>query len=399
MLRCRRFALALAWLALVGATLVGTAVGQEKKPDDKKPDDKKMEDKKAEEKKKADEGKPVEYTFEVEDQSFKSADGAKLVGVLYKTAKGGAPVVLVLHDYKANPNETAWDDSAKTLAKRGYNVFRFDFRGHGKSLDVVPGEFWLRPENKNLISLGGVNPSVKSTIKYTEFKPNYYPMLVQDIAAARNVIDQLNDNGTVNASTIYLLGAGDAAGLGMLYLASEWSRERQKPNVGVVAQYVSPNRPLFPTAEPAGSDFGGAVWLSPTRNSSISQQNVKDWVLSPRTINLRTETAMLFIHGEKDAKSTPVAKFLFKDALLVDAKTNPTNGQKLLHPDQTFIRTIKGSDAAGTKLLGNNLGTEEMVEKFLKAVDSERKSKTRKNREWDKPLFIEVTAFGVCRPS
>ena len=39
-----------------------------------------------------------------------------------------------------------------------------------------------------------------------------------------------------------------------------------------------------------------------------------------------------------------------------------------------------------------------MVEKFLKAVDGERKSKTRKTREWDKPLFIEVTAFGVCRP-
>ena len=396
MLRRCCFALVFTSLAGLGLSFGGSAVGQDKKPVEKKPDDKKMEDKKTEVKPE-DKDKPKVVPVEPEDQSFKSADGVKLVGKLYKTAKGAAPVVLMLHDYKANPNEAVWEDTAQLLANRGYNVFRFDFRGHGKSLDVVPGEFWLRPENKSLINLGGVNPSLKSTIKFTEFKQNYFPMLVQDIAAARNVIDQLNDNGVVNASTIYLLGAGDSAGLGMLYLASEWSRERQKPNVGVVAQYVSPNRPLFPTAEPAGGDFGGAVWLGPTRNVSMSTQIIKDWVLSPRTINLRTETSMLFIHAEKDTKSAPVAKFLYKDALMVESRTNPSTGQKLLRPEQTFVREIKGSAAAGAKLLGNKLGTEDMVEKFLKAVDSERKSKTRKTREWDKPLFIEVTAFGVCR--
>jgi len=394
----RRIGLMAAFAAFV---LFGSGLGtaQDKKAEDKKLEEKKAEDKKLEEKKAEDkkmEDKPKD-TIVPEDQSFKSSDGVKLVGKLYKTPKGAAPVVLLLHDYKANPNEAVWEDTAQTLAKSGYNVFRFDFRGHGKSLDVVPGEFWQRPENKTFISMGGVNPALKSTIKFTEFKQNYFPMLVQDIAAARNVIDQLNDNGTVNSSTIYLLGAGDAAGLGMLYLASEWSRERQKPNVGVVAQYVSPNRQLFPTSEPAGVDFGGAVWLSPTRHASITNAILKDWILSARTVNLRTETAMLFLHGEKDSKSAAVSKFLFRDALMVDAKTNPLNGQKLLHPEQTFVREIKGSAAAGTALLGNQLGTEDMVGKFLKAVDSERKSKTRKNREWDKPLFIEVTAFGVCR--
>jgi len=333
----------------------------------------------------------------LEELAFKTADGVKIVGKLYKSPKGAQPVVLMLHDYKADPNEVVWNDTAKLLASKDYNVLRFDFRGHGKSTDVIPGEFWIRPENRNLVSLGGKNPAVKSSISYKEFRQNYFPMLVQDIAAARHQIDVLNDNGIVNASTIYLLGVGDAASLGMLYLASEWSRERQKPNTAVVPNFVSPNRYLFPNIDPAGMDFGGAIWLSPTRNPSISNQNLKDWALSPRTVNLRTETAMLFVHGEKDTKSAAVAKYLYKDVLMVEARTNPISGQKLIRPEQTFIRDIKGSNATGTALLGHQLGTEEMIEKFLKAVDNERRSRTRKTREWDKPLIVEVQQFGVCR--
>lgn len=384
------FALTLA--ALLALHAGGLGLAQEKKDDPKKKEEPKKAETKKEEPK-----KPAPNAVTPEEQSFKSADGVKLVGNLYKSAKGAQPVVLLLHDFKANPNEAVWEDIAQDLVAKGYNVFRFDFRGHGKSTDVIPGEFWAHPENRGLVSTGGVNVAVKNTIKFTDFKPNYYPMLVQDIAAARNAIDQLNDNGVVNASTIYLLGAGDAAGLGFLYIASEWSRERQKPNLAVPPPYVSIRRPLFPSAEPAGQDIGGAIWLGPTRHSSMTQAQIKEWAINPATINMRTETAMLFVHGEKNTKSATVAKFLYKDALLADAKVGPS-GQKLSKPVQTFTREIKGSDAAGTKLLGNNLGTETMITEFLEAVDKERKSKTRKNRDWDRPLWIAVQDYGVCRP-
>jgi hypothetical protein len=400
MVRRLPLGLLLALFLLASASL---CTAQDKKDPPKKDDKKaemKKDDKKGELKNdkkdemKKDDKKPL---VEPEEQSFKTADGVKLIGKLYKSPKGAQPVVLLLHDYKANPNEAIWEDIAQTLVGKGYNVFRFDFRGHGKSTDITPSDFFSRAENKAYVSTGGVNAAVKNTIKFTDFKANYFPMLVQDIAAARNALDQLNDTGVVNTSTVYLMGTGDMATLGFLYIASEYSRERQKPNLATPPNYVSIRRNLFPQSEAAGPDIGGAIWLSPNRPTSIPLQQIKEWCLYPATVNMRTETAMLFITGEKDTKSSPVAKSLFKDVLRVDAKTGPS-GEKLLKPELTYLREIKGSAAIGTKLLGNNLGTETMIEDFLTAVDKDRRSRTRKNREWDKPLWINVQDYGVCRP-
>ena len=68
-----------------------------------------------------------------------------------------------------------------------------------------------------------------------------------------------------------------------------------------------------------------------------------------------------------------------------------------LRPEQTFLKEVKGSKLSGVKLLGNNLKVEEMIQDFLTAVDKERKNKTRKVREWDKPLIIDVRSFGVSQ--
>ena len=375
---------------LIGAA--GTGAGQDKKDDPKKKPDGKLEEAKKDPPK-----KPAADAVTPEEISFKSADGVKLSGKFYASKGGAKPVVLMLHDYKAAPNDVAWEDAAQQCVAQGFNVLRFDFRGHGKSTEVIPGDFWVRPENRSLISGGtSANVAAKTTIKVSEFKPNYFPMLVQDIAAARNYLDQLNDSGTVNTSTIYLLGSGDAAGLGFLFMASEWSRERIKPNVGIPSQYVSPRRPLFPSSEPAGPDIGGAIWLGPTRHPSISVQDLKSWCINPATIELRTQTRMLFVHGDKDAKSTAFAKQLYSDVLLIDKKALP-NGGSLVKPDfTTFIRAIKDSAAGSNKLLGNNLGTEKMIGDFLREIDKDRSAKTRKNRDWDKPLWINVTDYGVC---
>jgi hypothetical protein len=335
-----------------------------------------------------------------EEKSFRTADGVKLRGLFYKSAKGGAaPVVLMLHAYKANPDEAVWADTAKRLVGQGYNVFRFDFRGHGKSTDVVPDEFWTNPINKALVQVSrGTTAASDASIKYEDFKPQYYPMLAQDLAAARNQIDLMNDTGELNASSIYLLGAGDAANIGAFFIATEWLRERQKPNVGLPAQFVSPLRGLFPGADPAGLDYAGAVWLGPVKapQGSVTDAQLKAWVLSPYAVKMRNETPMLFVHGEKDKESAAYSKALFNNVLAVNAKSAAGVGT-LMKPEQTFIREVKGSGNTGVKLLGNNLGTEKMIDDFLTAVDKERKGKTRKIREWDKPLFIDVRGFLAIR--
>ena len=336
-----------------------------------------------------------------EEKSFRTVDGVKLRGLFYKSPKGGAaPVVLMLHAYRANPDEAVWADTAKRLVGQGYNVFRFDFRGHGKSTDVDPAEFWLHPINKAYVQVTrGTTAASDASIKHEDFKAAYYPMLVQDIAAARNQIDLMNDTGELNASSIYLLGAGDAVNLGMFFISTEWLRERQKPNVGLPAQFVSPRRGLFPNADPAGLDYAGAIWLGPVKappGSGITDGQLKSWVLSPYALKMRNETAMLFVHGEKDRESAAYTKALLNNVLAVNAKVAPGGGT-LMKPEYTYHREIKGSGSAGVKLLGNNLGTEKFIDDFLTFVDKERKSKTRKVRDWDKPLIVDVQGFMVVR--
>lgn len=343
---------------------------------------------------------PAQAPGSPEEKSFRSADGVKLRGLFYKSPKGAsAPVVIMLHAYKANPDEAVWADAAKRLVAQGYHVFRFDFRGHGKSTDVVPDEFWTNPVNKAHVKVSpGMSAATDSTIKHEDFRNTYYPMLVQDLAAVRSQIDLMNDNGEVNASSIYLFGAGDAANLGIFFMATEWLRERQKPNVGIPAQFVSPRRPLFPGADPAGLDYAGAIWLGPAKSpqGGISSANLRNWVLSPFALKMRNETAMLFVYGEKDKAADVYSKTLYNEVLAVSARSGP-GGVNLMKPEFTFLREAKGSGNTGMKLLGNQLGTEKFVEEFLTFVEKERKSKTRKNREWDKPLYIDVVGFGALR--
>ena len=49
----------------------------------------------------------------------------------------------------------------------------------------------------------------------------YLPVYVNDLAAVRLHLDQKNDNGDVNTSSIYLVGASETATLGMMWLAAE----------------------------------------------------------------------------------------------------------------------------------------------------------------------------------
>ena len=63
----------------------------------------------------------------------------------------------------------------------------FDFRGHGKSKDVIPEKFWKDQWNQQSAAgwNNGKKPIARKTIDKADFKSDYYPALVNDLAAVR----------------------------------------------------------------------------------------------------------------------------------------------------------------------------------------------------------------------
>lgn len=333
---------------------------------------------------------------EPDDQFIETADGVKLRGILYKAtnSKNGS-CVIIIHEPFTDPTKGDWDGLGRTLALSGYHTLRFDFRGHGKSKDLIPQKFWR--EQSNTILPGSTKNPPRDTIEEKDFKTrkSYYPQLVYDIAAARNHLDKLNDSGEVNTSTVYLIGAGDAATLGMMFLATEWHREQKKPTGFLNTQkfWVSANQGIAAGGSPAGRDYGGAVWLSPKIMSGFSTTAVKNWVSQHGRSTegeLRLETPMLFVYGEKDAEGQKNCKY-FNEQIMVSAGRG-----KLEKLDSTYIRERKGTELKGVGLLGKNdtLGTETLIIEFLNKMEENRRKRPRIQREYTEPVKINLVSFG-----
>ena len=223
-------------------------------------------------------------------EAFRTPDGVELMGVLQPATgnvknAGDAPVVVFLYPPGVDHDMTKgdWGSLAKALNKEGYHVFQFDWRGHGKSTSIADRDkFWGNPYlNRpgpafNSLIKGGPPKmplkgelSVKDVTNHTRFLPAY----LDDLAGVRMLLDAKNDKGELNSSTIYLVGAGDAAALGFAWLASEWNRPQVAPNVNQLGRDILGNpvpryeyvmQPLLGgVPDSAGADIGGAVWLTP----------------------------------------------------------------------------------------------------------------------------------------
>ncbi len=327
------------------------------------------------------------------DELIETADGVKLRGIFYKAVNSkNNSCVIIAHEPFTDPTKGDWDGLARTLAKKGYHTIRFDFRGHGKSKDVIPEKFWRDQLNTNLP--GATKKPLKDTIDSKDFKKSYHPQLVYDLAAVRNHLDKLNDDGQVNTSSTYLIGDGTAATLGMMFLATEWHREQKKPTGFLNTQkfWISANLPIAAGGSPAGRDYGGAVWLSPRRMDGFNTSTMKNWVATHgRGIDgdMRKETPMLFVYGEKDSKGMEESKY-FNDQIMVSAGRG-----KLEKLDSTYVRERKGTDLKGVGLLGKDdtLGTEKLIVEFLDKMEEFRRKKVRIQREYSEPVKINIATF------
>lgn len=327
--------------------------------------------------------------------AFKSHDEVTLQGVLYKSSKGGnSPTVLMLHSYGVDPNKGDWAGMAKTLAAEGYNVLRFDFRGHGDSKIVNPTKFWNDQINTGLLPL--LARKRADIIEVKNFpRPDggeYFCRLADDIMAARVALDQMNDNSTVNTRSLYLIGSTDAVVNGFLYMVAEWSRPQKLPPLAIGTPLVigPPTGGGLVGLEPAAYDVAGAVWLSPGKHRAVSDRLLQQWVQTAP--ELRERTPMLFVAGEKDLTGRRNTQF-YLDALAAKG------GGRLTKPlPLTTGRVVKGTNLQGVELLGKNLGTEKMIVDYLNTLEKERTNLIRvTNRSFSSPPPINLPQFGVCQ--
>ncbi len=136
-----------------------------------------------------------------EEVQFETADKVEIRGTFYASSKPKAPCVVLLHNVGGNRQQEGWDKLAQALSK-DFAVLSFDFRGHGDSTSVDP-TFWKVGAN-TMIKGAAKTPS---KISYKDFPDAYYPMLINDLAAARRFLDQQNDAGACNSSSIIVIGA------------------------------------------------------------------------------------------------------------------------------------------------------------------------------------------------
>jgi hypothetical protein len=315
---------------------------------------------------------------------FKTSDGVELSGTFYPNAKGKKDaVVLMLHNFDARKGGSShadrWDDLAVKLQEEGYAVLQFDFRGFGDS-KTVGTDFW---DNKNKHNMGATNLRTfppkgepPATIDHKNFRATYYPYLVNDIAAAKAYLDRRNDDNEVNSSNLIIIGAGEGATLGALWLNSECLRCRDKAPKTLPGVIQRPG----PFEEPEIKDVACAVWLTISPRLGGRAVPFANWLLAA---GKGKRVPMAFVYGADDASGKNIA--LSSLARI----TGNSKGHKNF--PLTGKQEVKKTSLSGSGLLRDNLGTSTwIVEQYLAKVPDKRKNKERLTRNNKKARFFFV---------
>ncbi|HZT80344.1 MAG TPA: alpha/beta fold hydrolase [Gemmataceae bacterium] len=325
------------------------------------------------------------------DVTFETADGVRLSGTFYassspKVNASEAPAVLLLHELEGNSNEAGWEELATELSKRGFAVLAFDFRGHGNSTTISDlNAFWSKVENRQSIPgfIGSLPPASqkKDTISFKDFKgrTQYYPVLVNDILAARMYLDKQNDAGQCNSANIFIIGAKDGATLGAMWAVSE--------------QYRYPARRQFPggplqreqTAE--GKNIAGCIWLSANGYVGSRRMSTSSHL---RVLGKDKKIPMVFVYGEKDLAAKQFADSAKQSAMGDDAITKKF----------TVALPVKGGTEKlrGRLLLGKGLDTTEKIGNYLTNLSERLKAREAPTVKKDPDNSEFCWQMGLSRP-
>ena len=302
---------------------------------------------------------------------FTTVDGVEIHGMFYTGSKRNAATIMMLHKLDEDSRKKAWISLAETLNKEGCSVLTFDFRGHGQSGTIVePALFWSQPRNMQSVKGGGQK---KEILEFKDMKTDYYPVLVNDIAAAKAFLDNRNDTGVCNTASLMVLGADTGAILGAIWLNAEWHRYAFTPPMPLMGIF----QPVNPRPTPEGKDTIAAIWLSPTSklgSRTISMSNLLD---KP---GREYAVPMFFMYSVEDSAGKAIAKACeakFKGAKKKDDKYRFT--VTALIPDSGKL--------TGAGLLQKSLKTEEFIVEYVQGV-AEAKGNEWGERDFRKNQYI-----------
>jgi pimeloyl-ACP methyl ester carboxylesterase len=331
----------------------------------------------------------------VDIQTF---DGVTLGGNFYPSNGGKKDaVVLLLHDFDLKAggscHQDGWDKLAEHLQNEGYDVLSFDFRGFGDSTKVNEKVFWSRAmqHNTQFVKARPAAGKFPSAISYKDFNPHYYRFLVNDIAAAKTFLDERNDAMELNSGNLIIIGAGQGATLGAMFLASECRRCRITGGLGIPTM----------VDEPESKYIAAAVWLSisPKLANANIGETVKNWT---RIAAADKQIPMAFVYAKNDTTGETFGKNCLQNI------RSSAKGVKL---EYTGEQAIADSAATGSKLLGSRLDTENwIIKKYLEPCMKDRRMQPRKDkklaenryeyvlpggRQLAKPARVEILSVNV----
>lgn len=326
-----------------------------------------------------------------------TADGVDLQGYWYAANQQNAPVVMLLHALDEGAAKKEWYDLATALQKEGYAVLAFDFRGHGGSTNFAPQQFWSplggpmtpAPALWNTQRMTGAS-KVNPTLDFKKFDPAYYPILVNDIAAAKAWLDLKNDAGGCNSSSLILIGAETGATLGSIWLNSEWNRYQLQQAVGGFGV------PRINQKHPYGMDTIAAIWLSISPKLSARDNTTKISRILFKA-GKSNQTPMVFVCNAADDTDKAIAEGMENKLKPKDDKGNLFKFTAAV-PVKNAGRNIKGRS-----LLEPGLGTIASITGYLKVVVPQKQNAwvqqdfTRSQYVWQDPnthALIQANAPG-----
>ena len=164
----------------------------------------------------------VATTIGAQTVAIDSPDGVKIVGSFFESARANSPAVLLLHQWQSDRH--SYDDFAKRLQAKGFNVLSIDGRGLGESVKTADGKP-VAPERTDAAVKG----------------------MLGDVGAA---FDFLSKQKNVDPSRVGIVGASYGSSLAIIYAADN-------PKVKAVA-LLSPGLNYFGNmaTEPAVRKYG-----------------------------------------------------------------------------------------------------------------------------------------------
>lgn len=308
---------------------------------------------------------------------FDTVDGVRIRGQFYAGTKRNAPVVLMLHALGEDSRKKGWTDLAEELHAKGFAVLTFDLRGHGQSTEIIDPDLFWNPKYSNAKLVPGYLKKA-TTLEFKSFHKAYYPVLVNDIAAAKGFLDRKNDSGACNSSSLILVGAETGATLGAVWLNSEWHRHRLVDGM-FVGQKV-------PDKTPEGKDVIAAIWLSPAPVLGGRAVSLPGLLNVPA---LQKATPMVFMYGEGDAKGKDMARQLEKYLKGRDKEKYRYTGA---------VPVPGKSKLAGAALLQKSLGTSKTIAAWVDEVVQEKGSEWVE-KEFTKTQYIWRMPNGQPKPA